>query len=267
MLGEDIKEAMEEKVQNITQQYLDEMKGLIKQKPLPQHIAIIMDGNGRWARQRNLPRVEGHRAGITAVRETIEGCAELGIKYLTLFAFSTENWKRPESEINTLMSLLKKYIDKELNTLIEKNIKFTAIGRINELQSSIVKRLHNAMDKTKHCTGLHFLVALNYSGRAEIVDAVKRMMADYKRDKLQLEDVNEGIISKYLYTSDIPEPDLLIRTSGEYRISNFMLWQLAYSEIWITGIYWPDFNKRCLFEAILDFQRRERRYGGLGNDV
>lgn len=257
---------MEQDVSPVTKDYLQRMMEQIKQKPLPQHIAIIMDGNGRWARMRNLPRVEGHRAGIIAVRESIEGCAEIGIKYLTLFAFSTENWKRPESEVNTLMSLLKRYIDKELNTLIEKNIKFTAIGRVNELQQSVIKKLYYAMEKTDHCTGLHFLVALNYSGRAELIDAIKQIVIDSKESKINLDSLSEELINKYLYTAGIPDPDLLIRTSGEYRISNFMLWQLAYSEIWITDIYWPDFNKRYLFEAILSYQKRERRYGGLSSD-
>lgn len=250
----------------ITKEYLQRMMEEIEQKPLPRHIAIIMDGNGRWARMRNLPRVEGHRAGIIAVRESIEGCAEIGVKYLTLFAFSTENWKRPESEVSTLMKLLKKYIDKELDTLIEKNIKFTAIGRINELQSSVVKKLYYAMERTARCTGLHFLVALNYSGRAEIIDAVKKIVIDSKESKLALDSLTEELVNKYLYTAGVPDPDLLIRTSGEYRISNFMLWQLAYSEIWITDIYWPDFNRRYLFEAILAYQKRERRYGGLSGD-
>ncbi len=247
---------------------LKKLMDKIKEKPLPKHIAIIMDGNGRWAKMRNLPRVEGHRAGITAVRESVEGCAEVGIKYLTLFAFSTENWKRPKSEVNTLMRLLKKYIDKELNTLVEKNIKFTAIGRINELQPSVVNKLNFAMEETYHCSGLNFIVALNYSGRAEIVDAIKKIIKAVKEEKIPIDSITEMSIDKYLYTNGIPDPDLLIRTSGEYRISNFMLWQLAYSEIWITNIYWPDFNKKYLFEAILDYQRRERRFGGLSqNDI
>lgn len=236
---------------------------LVKLKPLPKHIAIIMDGNGRWAKMRNLPRVEGHKAGINAVKQVVEGCAQLQIEYLTLFAFSTENWKRPKSEVDTLMKLLKEYLDKELHTLIEKNIKFTAIGRIYELKKDIFNRLKNAMEETSHCTGLNFIIALNYSGRIEIVDAVKKMMSDLIFKPIDLNKISENYIRNYLYTASIPDPDLLIRTSGEYRISNFMLWQIAYSEIWFTDIYWPDFTKKYLYKAILDYQRRERRYGGI----
>lgn len=239
------------------------LKELVKLKPLPKHIAIIMDGNGRWAKKRNLPRVEGHRAGINSVRASIEGCAELGISYLTLFAFSTENWKRPRSEVNTLMRLLKKYIDKELNTLIEKNIKFSTIGRIQELQESVIKKLQGAMAATKNCTGLHFIVALNYSGRAELVDSVKGIFLESQRSSLDIHSINEDLLSAHLYTAGMPDPDLLIRTSGEFRISNFMLWQIAYAEIWITDVFWPDFNKMHLYQAILDFQKRERRYGAI----
>ncbi len=236
---------------------------LIKTRPLPKHIAIIMDGNGRWAKMRNLPRVEGHKAGINAVKQAVEGCAELQIEFLTLFAFSTENWKRPKREVDTLMQLLKEYIDKELHTLIEKNIKFTAIGRIKELKRDIFKKLTNAMEKTSHCTGLNFIIALNYSGRAELIDAVKKIIIDAKFSSFNPNKINENYIKKYLYTASFPDPDLLIRTSGEFRISNFMLWQIAYSEIWFTDIYWPDFTKKYLYKAILDYQRRERRYGGI----
>ena len=239
------------------------LKELVKLKPLPKHIAIIMDGNGRWAKKRNLPRVEGHRAGINSVRTSIEGCAELGISYLTLFAFSTENWKRPRSEVNTLMRLLKIYIDKELKTLLEKNIRFLTIGRTDELQESVIKKLQSAMAATKHCTGLHFIVALNYSGRAELVDSVKKIVHESQISFLDIHRINEDLLSNHLYTAGMPDPDLLIRTSGEYRISNFMLWQIAYAEIWITDVFWPDFNKIHLYQAILDFQKRERRYGGI----
>ncbi|OGF66660.1 MAG: di-trans,poly-cis-decaprenylcistransferase [Candidatus Fischerbacteria bacterium RBG_13_37_8] len=254
-------------MKKVTEGHLQELLDQIKQKPLPRHVAIIMDGNGRWARSRNLPRVEGHRAGITSVREVVEGSAELGIDYLTLFAFSTENWKRPESEISVLMSLLKRYIDKELPTLIEKNINFSAIGRMENLHESVRKKLNQAKEKTAHCTGLHFIVALNYSGRAELVDAVKKILLSAKQIPVDIDSVTEGFLQQHLYTSSIPDPDLLIRTSGEYRISNFMLWQLAYSEIWITELFWPDFNKRCLYEAILVYQKRERRYGGLSEKI
>jgi len=236
---------------------------LIKTRPLPKHIAIIMDGNGRWAKMRNLPRVEGHKAGINAVKQAVEGCAELQIEFLTLFAFSTENWKRPKGEVDTLMQLLKEYIDKELHTLIEKNIKFTAIGRIKELKKDIYKKLMNAMEKTSCCTGLNFIIALNYSGRAELIDAIKKIISDNRFSSFNPKKINENFIKKYLYTASFPDPDLLIRTSGEFRISNFMLWQVAYSEIWFTDIYWPDFTKKYLYKAILDYQRRERRYGGI----
>jgi len=245
---------------NEKEQYLKELVG---SKPLPKHIAIIMDGNGRWAKTRNLPRVEGHRAGIESVRASVEGCAELGVEYLTLFAFSTENWKRPKREISTLMSLLKLYIEKELRMLIKKNIKFSTIGRTYELQESVKKRLENAMEKTAHCTGLHFIVALNYSGRAEIVDTIKKLLIESQKSSFDIHKINEDYVSNYLYTANMPDPDLLIRTSGEFRISNFMLWQLAYSEIYITDVFWPDFDKKHLYQAILDFQKRERRYGGI----
>jgi undecaprenyl diphosphate synthase len=240
-----------------------ELKNLIAGRPLPRHIAIIMDGNGRWAKMRSLPRVEGHRAGINSVRASVEGCAEIGIEYLTLYAFSTENWKRPKREVSTLMKLLKAYIDKELNNIIEKNIRFSTIGRTDELHEDVKKKLYYAMDKSKHCTGLHFVVALNYSGRTEIVDAFKKVLSEAKISYPDISSVDEDFVSRHLYTADIPDPDLLIRTSGEYRISNFLLWQIAYAEIYITDVLWPDFSKKHLYQAILDFQKRERRYGGI----
>jgi len=230
---------------------------------LPEHIAIIMDGNGRWARKRGLPRVAGHRAGIRAVREVIEGSAELGIKVLTLYAFSVENWKRPRSEVATLMQLLKEYLNKELDNIHKNNIRFGTIGRTDELDPSVQRQLEKAIATTGHNTGMVFNVALNYGGRAEIVDAVNRLLRNGGKDAAERGGVSEGEFAKYLYTAGQPDPDLLIRTSGELRISNFLLWQIAYAEIWVTETLWPDFDRQNLYEAIIAFQKRERRYGGL----
>ncbi len=225
---------------------------------LPKHIAIIMDGNGRWAKQRNLPRIEGHKAGIEAVRSTVEGCAELGIKYLSLFAFSSENWKRPKDEIFALMNLLNIYLDKELPTMQKNNISFHTIGRIEELDLEIQKKLKYTEEVTRKNRGLNLYLALNYSGRVEILDAVKKIIGNPPKD------LNEETFKNFLYDPKLPEPDLLIRTSGEFRISNFYLWQIAYTEIYITDVFWPDFRKENLIEAIRDYQKRERRFGGIG---
>jgi undecaprenyl diphosphate synthase len=230
---------------------------------LPEHIAIIMDGNGRWARKRGLPRVAGHRAGIRAVREVIEGSAELGIKVLTLYAFSVENWKRPRSEVATLMQLLKEYLNKELENIHKNNIRFGTIGRTDRLDLSVQQQLEKAIATTCHNTGMVFNVALNYGGRAEIVDAVNRLLSNGGRDAADRGGISEDEFAKYLYTAGQPDPDLLIRTSGELRISNFLLWQIAYAEIWVTETLWPDFDRQNLYEAIIAFQKRERRYGGL----
>jgi undecaprenyl diphosphate synthase len=230
---------------------------------LPAHVAIIMDGNGRWAAQRHLPRVEGHRSGITAVRETVETSARLGIPVLTLYAFSIENWKRPESEVSTLMGLLKHYLRSELDTLLRNNIRFRVVGRGHELDSDVRGELERAVERTVSNVGLQFNIALNYGGRAEIIDAVKRLCAEVRDGRLDPESIDEAQLSSRLYTAGQPDPDLLIRTSGELRISNFLLWQIAYSEIWVTDVLWPDFRRRHLFQAILDFQKRERRYGGI----
>jgi undecaprenyl diphosphate synthase len=226
---------------------------------LPRHLAVIMDGNGRWAAQRHLPRVEGHRAGIESVREVVEGSARLGIRVLTLYAFSVENWKRPASEVSTLMMLLKRYLRLELNTLLRNNIRFRVIGRIEELAPDIRSELAAAEQKTATNTGMLFNIALNYGGRAEIVEAVKRLIdAGVRADE-----IDEQRFGGFLYTAGQPDPDLLIRTSGEMRVSNFLLWQIAYSEIWVTETLWPDFRKRHLLEAILAYQKRDRRYGGI----
>ena len=226
---------------------------------LPAHIAVIMDGNGRWAAQRHLPRVEGHRAGIESVRETVEGSARLGIKVLTLYAFSVENWKRPAAEVSTLMMLLKRYLRSELNTLLRNNIRFKVIGRIEDLSRDVQRELRDAEEKTAGNAGMQFNIALNYGGRAEIVEAARRMMAD----GVAADQIDESRFSSYLYTAGQPDPDLLIRTSGEMRVSNFLLWQIAYAEIWVTETLWPDFRQQHLLEAIVAYQKRDRRYGGI----
>jgi undecaprenyl diphosphate synthase len=230
---------------------------------LPRHVAVIMDGNGRWATLKGLPRVAGHKAGIDAVRDMVEASARLGLKVLTLYAFSQENWKRPRTEVSTLMGLLKEYVNKELDTLISNNIRFKVIGRSYELSPSVRKHLQRAMEATSHCTGLVFNIALSYGGRAEIVDACRGLLEDVLARGHSPDLVTEERLASHLYTAGQPDPDLLIRTSGELRISNFLLWQIAYAEIWVTPTLWPDFRCRELFQAIVDFQKRERRYGGV----
>jgi undecaprenyl diphosphate synthase len=230
---------------------------------LPQHVAVIMDGNGRWAAQRHLPRVEGHRAGIESVRDIVESSARLGIRVLTLYAFSVENWKRPATEVTTLMSLLKRYLRLELNTLLRNNIRFKVIGRFEELSRDVQAELRAAEDRTASNAGMQFNIALNYGGRAEIVEAARRMMVS----GVQPDELDEARFSSFLYTAGQPDPDLLIRTSGEMRVSNFLLWQIAYAEIWVTDTLWPDFRTRHLLEAIIDYQKRDRRYGGITQPV
>jgi len=226
---------------------------------LPAHIAIIMDGNGRWAAQRHLPRVEGHRSGIDAVRDVVETSARLGVGVLTLYAFSIENWKRPRAEVNTLMLLLKRYLRSELETILSNNIRFRVIGRQDELPRDVQSELDAGIARTASNTGMLFNIALNYGGRAEIVDAVKRAIAA----GVPPSDLDETRFGEFLYTAGQPDPDLLIRTSGEMRVSNFLLWQIAYSEIWVTDTLWPDFSCRHLLEAIVAYQKRDRRYGGI----
>ncbi len=226
---------------------------------LPAHVAIIMDGNGRWAAQRHLPRVEGHRAGIDSVRDVVETSARLGIGVLTLYAFSVENWKRPKTEVNMLMMLLKRYIRLELDTLLKNNIRFRVIGRTDELSPDVQHELEIGIRKTEHNTGMLFNIALNYGGRAEIVDAARRAMAS----GMSPADLDETKFGEFLYTAGQPDPDLLIRTSGEMRVSNFLLWQIAYAEIWVTDTLWPDFRRRDLLGAVVDYQKRDRRYGGI----
>ncbi len=226
---------------------------------LPAHVAIIMDGNGRWAAQRHLPRVEGHRAGIDSVRDVVESSARVGIDVLTLYAFSVENWKRPRAEVNTLMTLLKRYLRLELSTLLRNNIRFHVIGRSEELSADVRHELDIGIRQTAGNTGMQFNIALNYGGRAEIVDAARRAIAA----GVLPDELDEQRFGDFLYTAGQPDPDLLIRTSGEMRVSNFLLWQIAYSEIWVTETLWPDFRRRHLLEAILAYQKRDRRYGGI----
>ena len=226
---------------------------------LPAHVAIIMDGNGRWAAQRHLPRVEGHRAGIDSVRDTVETAARLGFKVLTLYAFSVENWKRPAAEISTLMMLLKRYLRLELNTLLKNDIRFNVIGRMEDLAPDVQDELRLAAERTTNNGGMLFNIALNYGGRAEIVDAVRRAIESGVRPA----DLDQRMFGEFLYTAGQPDPDLLIRTSGEMRVSNFLLWQIAYAEIYVTETLWPDFRRRHLLEAVLAYQKRERRYGGI----
>jgi undecaprenyl diphosphate synthase len=226
---------------------------------LPAHVAIIMDGNGRWASQRHLPRVEGHRAGIDAVRDTVETAARLGIGVLTLYAFSVENWKRPVTEDSTLMLLLKRYLRSELKTLLRNNIRFNVIGRHHELAPDVQEELQLAVDRTRDNRGMLFNLALNYGGRAEIIDAARQALAA----GLAPDELDEQKFSSFLYTAGQPDPDLLIRTSGEMRVSNYLLWQIAYAEIYVTETLWPDFRRHHLLEAVLAYQKRERRYGGI----
>lgn len=235
----------------------------IDMKRMPRHVAVIMDGNGRWAKSRNLPRVEGHRAGIASVREVVETAARLELGVMTLYAFSVENWKRPRYEVATLMMLLKEYLRKELATLQENNIKFVPIGRVDGLDPSVQRELRYAQEATAGNSGLLFQIALNYGGRAEIVDTVNRIMAMLREKEMPDAVIDENFFSDHLYTANVEDPDLLIRTSGELRVSNFLLWQIAYAEIHVTKVLWPDFRRRHLFEAIIDFQSRDRRYGGV----
>ena len=232
-------------------------------KRLPRHVAVIMDVNGRWAKQRSLPRVEGHRAGIASVREIVETAARLELGVMTLYAFSVENWKRPRYEVATLMMLLKEYLRKELATLMDNNIRFMPIGRIEGLDESVQRELRYAQEKTAGNSGLLFQIALNYGGRAEIVDTVNRIMSLLREREMSDCPIDEDFFAAHLYTADIDDPDLLIRTSGELRVSNFLLWQIAYAEIHVTKVLWPDFRKQHLFEAIIDFQSRDRRFGGV----
>ncbi len=240
---------------------------LKKNGSIPEHIAVIMDGNGRWAKQRSLPRVAGHREGVSSVRDIVEACGQLGVKCLTLYAFSTENWKRPEQEVSTLMRLLVKALRDETDKLYENNVRLTTIGNIESLPSVVQREIYDAFERTKRNTGLNLNLALSYSGRWEITEAVKKIAADALSGRISVDDVSESLISSYLSTSSMPDPDLLIRTSGEFRLSNFLLYQLAYTEIYISKVFWPDFRRKHLYGAISDFQKRERRFGLVSEQV
>ena len=224
---------------------------------LPKHIAITMDGNGRWAKSKGKLRLFGHKNGVKAVRDTVEGAAEIGIEYLTLYAFSSENWNRPKKEVNALMTLLVSAINKETKTLMDNNIQLSTIGEINKLPSKAQKELQEAILKTKDNTRMNLVLALSYSGRGEIINAVKNIIKEGKES----EEINEATFQQYLTTKSVPDPELLIRTSGEYRISNFLLWQIAYSELYFTETLWPDFRRADLYKAISNYQNRERRFG------
>ncbi len=239
----------------------DALVGQVIPERIPRHVAIIMDGNGRWAAQRHLPRVEGHRAGIDAVRDTVETSARLGLDVLTLYAFSVENWKRPKTEVSVLMSLLRRYLRLELDTLLRNNIRFTTIGRPNELPEDVYHELLQAEATTSRNSGMRFNIALNYGGRAEIVDAARRAI----ESGVSPSSLDEARFSGFLYTAGQPDPDLLIRTSGEMRVSNFLLWQIAYAEIWVTDTLWPDFRCQHLLEAVIAYQKRDRRFGGIAS--
>ena len=234
---------------------------------LPVHIAIIMDGNGRWAKEQGQDRLFGHYQGVESVRNIVEGCAELGIEYLTLYAFSTENWDRPEYEVVGLMELLVKTIRNEVESLHKNNIKLHVIDDMAMLPDYAQKELREALDFTKENTGLNLVMALSYSGRWELLNAVKSIAFEVKQGKLAVEEINQGILQKYLCTSDFPDPELMIRTSGEYRISNFLLYQLAYAELYFTDVRWPEFRKKNLYEAILNYQARERRFGKTSEQI
>jgi undecaprenyl diphosphate synthase len=244
-----------------------DLKESINKDKLPRHVAIIMDGNGRWAEKRGNQRVFGHKNAVEAVRDTVEGSAELGIKNLTLYAFSTENWKRPKTEVDALMSLLVATIDAETQTLIDNNIKLHTIGNTAVLPENVKKQLKEAIDITSQNTGLNLIIALSYGSRWEITNAIRKMTDDLKEGNISADQINETTFEKYLDTAGFPDPELVIRTSGEYRISNFLLWQIAYSELYFTPTLWPDFRREHLYEAILSFQNRERRFGKTADQI
>lgn len=241
----------------------DEIINKINKDRIPEHIAIIMDGNGRWAKKRGLPRTMGHRAGVETIRNIVKACSNIGVKYLTLYAFSTENWKRPSDEVSALMSLLVEFLRKEVDELNRNNVVIRTIGDINKLPDICCKEIKNAYERTKKNSGLNLVLALNYGSRDEIKRAIRVISSDVKAGKIDVADIDEKLISNYMDTISIPDPDILIRPSGEYRVSNFLLWQIAYSEFWFSDIYWPDFKPNHLYKAILDYQNRDRRFGGI----
>ena len=230
-------------------------------KAIPEHIAIIMDGNGRWAEERNLPRIAGHTAGIEVIRDVVKACGELGVRYLSLYTFSTENWQRPDAEVEFLMQLLKDTIRQEVDDLMENNVRLAAIGRLDDLPSEARAELTNAIRRTAGNTGLNLVLALSYGGRNEILDAVRKIAQDVSEQKIVPSEIGADPFRKYLYLPELPDPDLLIRTSGEMRVSNFLVWQIAYTELWVTPVLWPDFRKEHLVEALRDYEGRERRFG------
>ena len=234
---------------------------------IPTHIAIIMDGNGRWARKRGLPRVAGHKRGVDTVREISEACAQIGVKHLTLYTFSTENWKRPKEEVSTLMRLLLRSVKYRCNELMENDIRLTTIGDVKSLPLEVQKELYEAIDKTKNNKRMTLNLALSYSGRWEILKTIREITQDTLKGKIKPDEINEKLVSSYLTTKDMPDPDLLIRTSGEFRVSNFLLWQIAYTEFYISDVFWPEFKRKNLYEAIESFQNRERRFGKVSKQI
>lgn len=236
---------------------------ILRQGPMPKHVAVIMDGNGRWAKKRGLPRIAGHHAGMNTVRQTIRAADELGIEVLTLYSFSTENWKRPREEVEFLMKLPAEFLKTDLQELIDRNVRVQMLGALEALPEYTYHAISRFQEETKENTGMILNFALNYGARAEIITAIKQMTTDIKAGELDEDAIDESVVNRYLYTSGLPDPDLMIRTSGEIRISNFMLWQLAYSELYFTDVAWPDFDREHFFRAIEDFQRRSRRYGAV----
>ena len=251
---------MEESVKNLE-------KEIIARGNVPQHIAIIMDGNGRWAKERGLPRIAGHKEGINSVREIVNAAGEIGVKVLTLYTFSKENWNRPPKEVSFLMNLLPMTIKNEIKDLMKNDVKITSIGNLEDLPGKSYKAIKEAIEKTKNNKGLIVNLALSYSSREEIILAVKKVADDVKENKLDINSIDDNIFSKYLYTKDLPDPDLLIRTSGELRISNYLLWQIAYTEIYVTDVFWPEFRRYEFYMAISNYQKRERRFGMVSEQV
>jgi undecaprenyl diphosphate synthase len=234
---------------------------------IPEHIAIIMDGNGRWARKRGLPRVAGHKKGVDSVRDVVEACAQLGVKYLTLYTFSTENWNRPKDEVSTLMRLLVRSLKDETDELHQNNIRLTTIGDLSSLPDEVQVQLKEAIEKTKDNKRMTLNLALSYSGRWELIEAIRSIAIKVKNGEMNPEDINDKDFAGYLTTKNIPDPDLLIRTSGEFRVSNFLLWQIAYTEFYISDVYWPEFRRKHLYEAITGFHKRERRFGLVSEQI
>jgi len=235
----------------------------LESRQLPRHIAIIMDGNGRWASRRGFPRIEGHRQGVNSVRTVVEESTRLGIEQLTLYCLSSENWKRPALELNLLMQLLKKFVIGEREEIMRQNIRFSTIGRRSDLPKDVLAEVDKTINESRNNTGMQLCLALNYGSRSEIVDAVKSIVSEVEQGNLQADDIDEEVISSHLYTAGMPDPDLVIRTAGEMRVSNFLLWQISYAELWVTETYWPDFSVNDFWQALRDFAARDRRFGGL----